>query len=226
MGVKTCCITGHRDFPAEKTEVIKEELYYEILIAVADGYTHFISGFAKGIDLLFASIVAELMAQHPALTLEAALPCRNRLDTTDILFHRLLEKCSEITVHSEEYSPGCFKKRNRHLVSQSQRVIAVYDGRETGGTYFTMRYALETETGFKNNHSIENFKRRLLMQSFSRPFSAKTCALMYTNFLLFHQYYASKNEGVHSTVHATGTDTFLYLSFSISIRCLLPCPLN
>ena len=32
-------------------------------------------------------------------------------------------------------------ERNRYMVSQSQRVIAVYDGREKGGTLFTMRHA-------------------------------------------------------------------------------------
>ena len=31
--------------------------------------------------------------------------------------------------------------RNRYMVAQSQRVIAVYDGREKGGTLFTMRAA-------------------------------------------------------------------------------------
>ncbi|MEG0912281.1 MAG: hypothetical protein RSG53_01620 [Oscillospiraceae bacterium] len=31
--------------------------------------------------------------------------------------------------------------RNRYMVSLSGRIIAVYDGREKGGTLFTMRYA-------------------------------------------------------------------------------------
>lgn len=37
--------------------------------------------------------------------------------------------------------PNCFFARNRYMVSLSDRVIAVYDGRESGGTLFTMRYA-------------------------------------------------------------------------------------
>ena len=32
-------------------------------------------------------------------------------------------------------------QRNRYMAGESQRVIAVYDGRECGGTLFTMRYA-------------------------------------------------------------------------------------
>ena len=31
--------------------------------------------------------------------------------------------------------------RNRYMVALSSRIIAVYDGREKGGTFFTIRYA-------------------------------------------------------------------------------------
>ena len=58
--IKTCCVTGHRDIPAEWADIIQKYLRMEIIAAVEDGYTHFISGFAAGADLLFAEIVAEL----------------------------------------------------------------------------------------------------------------------------------------------------------------------
>ncbi len=57
-------------------------------------------------------------------------------------FRLLLAKCSVVGVHSEAYTPYCYMQRNRFIVSQSQRIIAVYDGREKGGTLFTVRYAL------------------------------------------------------------------------------------
>ena len=41
----------------------------------------------------------------------------------------------------DTYSKTCFLQRNRYMVVESQRVIAVYDGRERGGTLFTMRDA-------------------------------------------------------------------------------------
>ena len=141
MEKKTCCVTGHRDIPNGKLEYVKGELQREILQAIGDGYTHFISGFAEGVDLLFASIVADLMKGYPALTLEAAIPYRNRMNTTEKFFHRLIGKCSIVSVYSKEYTPACYMKRNRKMVSLSQRVIAVYDGRERGGTLFTMRCA-------------------------------------------------------------------------------------
>jgi uncharacterized phage-like protein YoqJ len=42
---------------------------------------------------------------------------------------------------AQEYSPDCFFARNRYLVENSQRVIAVFDGRERSGTAQTMRMA-------------------------------------------------------------------------------------
>lgn len=66
---KTCCVTGHRDIPEQKKETIAQLLPQEILKAIADGYTHFISGFATGADLMFADIMIQLKAVYP-ITLE------------------------------------------------------------------------------------------------------------------------------------------------------------
>lgn len=141
MEGKTCCVTGHRNIPAEKIEYVKSELRKEIVRAIKDGYTHFLSGFAEGVDLLFAAIVVELKVKNPGLTLEAAIPYRNRMKAHNKEFQRLIGQCSAVGIHCEEYSPTCYINRNRFMVQQSERVIAVFDGREKGGTLFTMRYA-------------------------------------------------------------------------------------
>ena len=138
---KTCCVTGHRDIPSDKLDYVERELRRELAEAIADGYTHFLSGFAEGVDLLFAALVVEEKARHTELFLEAALPYAGRFKTKDKRFHELLRLCDGITVESQTYAPSCYMERNRYMVSQSQRVIAVYDGREKGGTLFTMRYA-------------------------------------------------------------------------------------
>ena len=137
---KTCCVTGHRDIPAEQMDRIQKLLRQEILAAIEDGYTHFISGFAAGADLLFADIVAEL-EEVCFITLEAAIPYPGRMKTPDKTFQRLIRCCDTVKICSDSYSKDCYMRRNRYMVDQSQRVIAVYDGRERGGTLFTMRYA-------------------------------------------------------------------------------------
>ena len=109
--------------------------------AIDDGYTRFISGFADGTDLIFAAIVAEEKKRHPELSLEAAIPYAGRLKTRDTRFHELLRDCDGIKVVCQTYIPSCFMQRNRYMAGQAHRVIAVYDGRERGGTLFTMREA-------------------------------------------------------------------------------------
>ncbi len=138
--IHTCCVTGHRDIPENKTEAVRDFLRREILFAIGDGYTHFISGFAAGTDLIFAELVAEMKETYP-ITLEAAVPYRSRMYTSNKTFRRLINLCDVIKVHSEEYSKTCYMVRNRYMVDSSNRVIAVYDGREAGGTAATVNYA-------------------------------------------------------------------------------------
>ena len=143
MQGKTCCVTGHRDIPEEQIDNVKQSLEREVDRAIRDGFTSFLSGFAEGTDLLFAEIVAERIAKNPALKLIAAIPYRRRLDTLQKSERTkaLIDLCAEIYVASEGYHPSVYAKRNRYMVERSDRVIAVYDGREKGGTVGTIRLA-------------------------------------------------------------------------------------
>lgn len=53
----------------------------------------------------------------------------------------LLNACTEMVVIQEEYQPSVYSQRNRYMAERSDRVIAVYDGREKGGTVRTIRFA-------------------------------------------------------------------------------------
>ena len=143
MKEKMCCVTGHRDIPEEQIDDVKRSLEREVDRAIRDGFTSFLSGFAEGTDLLFAEIVAERIAENPALQLHAAIPYRGRLEALKKTERtkKLLDHCTDIYVAAEVYNPGVYARRNRYMVEQSERVIAVYDGRETGGTAGTVRLA-------------------------------------------------------------------------------------
>ena len=140
----TCCVTGHRDIPSNKVGEIQTKLRQEVLNAIREGYKHYISGFAAGIDLIFADIVTELKGQYP-ITLEAAIPYPGRLNTPDMTFHRLIKECDLVKVHTAQYSKNCYMVRNRYMVDCSTLVIAIHDGRKTGGTAATIRYAHKRE---------------------------------------------------------------------------------
>ena len=138
--IKSCCVTGHRSIHFNQIEFVKASLRNIVLDLISQGYTNFISGFAEGVDLYFASIIVELKNDHN-ITLEGAIPYRNRLNTNDAEFNRLFKCCDRVMIVQEVYSKQCFLERNRYMVDKSEKVIAVYDGRDTGGTLYTINYA-------------------------------------------------------------------------------------
>ena len=147
---RTCCVTGHRQIPDDRKAWVGDELRRVIQRTIDQGYTHFISGFANGTDLMFAGIVADWKQSCP-ITLEAAIPYPGRMKTPDQTFQRLIGYCDVVKVHSEHYFKGCYAVRNRYMVDVSQLVIAVWDGRECGGTAATARYAVSKK---KHLHRI------------------------------------------------------------------------
>lgn len=75
------------------------------------------------------------------MQLEAILPYRNRYLKLlkDERTKNMLERCSRIEIISENLTSTVYMKRNRCMVNLSDRVIAVYDGRDKGGTVSTIR---------------------------------------------------------------------------------------
>lgn len=141
----TCAVTGHRHIKEEKREYVRQQLQEAVLQAVNDGYKWFMSGFADGVDLMFADIVLDRKKNDSSIILEAAIPFRNRLNEKEPLFVKLLEQCDYVHVICENFVPNCFLLRNTYLVANASRVIAVYDGRRRSGTAQTMRIAKEQE---------------------------------------------------------------------------------
>lgn len=71
------------------------------------------------------------------------IPYQKRLDSLRAKgrTYEMLEACHDVVVIQEEYQPSVYSHRNRYMVEHSNRVIAVYDGREKGRTVRTIRFA-------------------------------------------------------------------------------------
>lgn len=82
-----------------------------------------------------------LKQKNSSFSLETAIPYEKRLRSKDQTFQKLISVCDNVTVLSKSYSRGCFFTRNRYMVDNSSWVLAVYDGREKGGTFYTIGYA-------------------------------------------------------------------------------------
>ena len=70
-----CCFTGNR--PEKLTgsiESVKEYLAAQIEEAISEGYTTFITGCDRGVDIWAGQIVLEKKTVHPELHLIAATP--------------------------------------------------------------------------------------------------------------------------------------------------------
>lgn len=142
-----CCFTGHRPekltIPEERLSQLLEQ---EIRRAIGQQFTTFLTGMAKGSDIIAAEIVLRLRKQDPRLKLVCALPypgfgqrwgggwaerSRRVLSEADLIKH----VCSS-------FSYAAYQRRNEWMVDHSRLVIAVFNG-EKGGTKNTLDYARE-----------------------------------------------------------------------------------
>ena len=148
-----CCFTGHRPehlygaFNGNNEYFLKLKNILSMVIdtAIDDGYTDFYCGMARGIDMLAAEIVLDKASGGADVFLHAALPCPdqhiNWNDSDKERFEKILKSAKSKIIISPMYTDSCMLTRNRFMVDNSQRVIAVWNGFFRGGTAYTVRYA-------------------------------------------------------------------------------------
>lgn len=152
--LKSCCFTGHRPkfFPwGNDTDDIRAKrlvsaLEKEIKIAAEDGYDRFLWGGALGVDTWAAKCVLKLKTQYPNITLTAVLPYRGYNEfVTDDNYLNTLEKSDETIIAGNFKSMRMLAVRDRYMIDNSSRIIAVYDERSNikSGTYRALMYAKE-----------------------------------------------------------------------------------
>lgn len=140
----SAAFTGHRFYDFQR-EFIQERLTSAISEAYDHGIRNFISGFALGIDLMAAQLVQSLKCNLPGISLTAAIPFEGQAERYNIydkrVYRRLLELADKVIVLSDCYYPSCFLDRDEFMVENASYLIAYYDGREKGGTYYTVKKA-------------------------------------------------------------------------------------
>lgn len=141
----TAAFTGHRFYDFSKKELIKERLATAILASYEHGICNFISGFAIGFDLMAAQMVHSMRASCPGMQLTAAIPFPGQADRFKPydrrIYEQLMTEADEVIILAEHYYPRCFLDRDEFMVENASQLIAYYDGREKGGTYYTVKKA-------------------------------------------------------------------------------------
>lgn len=141
----SAAFTGHRFYDFSQRGFIQERLTSAISEAYDHGIRNFISGFALGIDLMAAQLVQSLKCNLPGISLTAAIPFEGQAERYNIydkrVYRRLLELADKVIVLSDCYYLRCFLDRDEFMVENASYLIAYYDGREKGGTYYTVKKA-------------------------------------------------------------------------------------
>lgn len=151
---QTACFSGYRPekfpFPLEADceayISLQADITHAIGKSVEAGYTRFLSGMARGFDLICSGILLEIKSLSPVyadLELVAVLPFAGHgfKDKWGDIHDLVLEQVAEVVTLSGKYHRDAYMERNRYMVEQSGRLLCYFDG-QSGGTAQTVRYAL------------------------------------------------------------------------------------
>ena len=149
----TCCFSGHRpEKLAQKGNINSPQirrlismLYFEIEDAIENGYTNFITGMARGIDLWAARYIYEKRVKNPNLKLICAIPYdghgKKLRSSEKWEYDNIVASADKVYILEDKYTQNCMQNRNRFMVDNSSKIIAVVDNYRSG-TGQTINYAL------------------------------------------------------------------------------------
>ena len=144
---KSLAFTGHRTIPIERQDEIRARLVEAVSVACKSGTTCFYSGMAMGFDLMAAETVLSLKGRYPNIRLIAVVPFRRQScrwpSMENERYQNIISRADRVIVLSEYYFKGCLLRRNDFMLEHSCGVIAFYDGKPYGGTFYTCREALK-----------------------------------------------------------------------------------
>ena len=140
LKLRTVAFTGRRTYGGEVDE--------ELLLAVCDlcerGFTRFLCGMSWGFDLAAARAVMECRKSYPSIELVAVEPFaafRTLFsDESAMLYDHVLEAADERVVVGAD-DKAAYMRRNDYLVNNASVVIAWWEGKQRGGTAYTIRKA-------------------------------------------------------------------------------------
>ena len=112
-------------------ESVKAGLEQQIIQALANGYTTFITGMAQGVDLWAGKIVADLRDNGLPIKLVAANPYpgfgKGWEPEWKSLHQEITSRADLVENVCKAYNKGCFMSRNKWMVDHSDLLIAVND---------------------------------------------------------------------------------------------------
>ncbi len=142
-------VTGHRVLKHEREEL--EPKVLSILQKECVSTVH--TGFAWGFDLFVAWVCYSNKIPFIA---HIAFPDQWSQYPSQWarLYHYLLPMAKEQIIYNDRYNKRIYFRRDEGLVDASEGLLTYYDGREKGGTYYTVKYAADRKRPMY--HVIQN----------------------------------------------------------------------
>lgn len=144
-----CCFTGHRPEKTSTNEsTIRTWLEQAIKRAIDEGYLTYISGMARGVDIIAAEAVLEERHSNPDIHLICAIPHpdfeKSWGQHWQHRYKAILSKADLIVTvspcRSVQRLNDSYQIRNQWMVDRAAKLICVYNGLPSG-TGNTIRYA-------------------------------------------------------------------------------------
>ena len=154
----TCCFAGHREIPEGEESKIKIRVYHRLQPLIQQGVIYYGVGGALGFDRMMIEYLIQLRKENKRIKLIEVLPFegyRRKWPEEEQEKAQVLDKQMDKIVYvSKEPSKGAYLARDRHLVDCSSYGIS-YCTRATGGTAYTVKYALENGLTVYNASSFD-----------------------------------------------------------------------
>lgn len=127
-----CCFTGHRPEKLTRTAFdIRHDLEAEIRKSIAEGYTTFISGMSKGVDIWAAEIVLQLRQNGQPVQLICAIPYEGFeagwTEDWQRRYRAVLQSTDAVNYICARRCRGCYHIRNRWMVLCKASHKSIYE---------------------------------------------------------------------------------------------------
>ena len=126
-------ITGHRPGRLNGKEKEVYKWFHEKFTKLHP--TEVITGMAKGADLIAAQAAKDLNIPYLCV-----YPYKRKSFLVEE--QELINTAAGIVYLADKYFQGCYVVRDRYMVDRADKVLAVWDNKTGGGTYYTMNYAI------------------------------------------------------------------------------------
>lgn len=137
--------SGHRSISEHRKEKLRKELRKKTRMLYAMGIRNYYCGMALGFDMLAAEVVLSLKSELPQLKLIAVVPFKGQsvrwCYNEQARYNGILTRCDDVILLCQTYYNGCLLRRNDYMLAHSCGLIAFFDGKPKGGTFYTCRKA-------------------------------------------------------------------------------------